>query len=251
MNDILSGAKERALSPEEKAMSRLRSWLACDDRPRLWSGSPNPNGPLPWSEVVCILAGLDPEASADSDASGLAFLPGALKSYGFKEGFPKDPADLMALNAGVAEHTGMLIGFRLTTMSPEDAVSKMVKARFPIPWLPLAMKDPLCEPHLPKDIPEEYGERHPSKFSLSQKAKQVARLESDDMQVLIRGFGRETFDALRSRDFEGCKAASGRINVSKVARKVREGIMKGAETEPELWPVPRTLENRVRRWLRE
>jgi hypothetical protein len=251
MNDILSGGREGARNPEEKAMSRLRNWLVCDDRPRLWSGSPNPNGPLPWSEVVCILAGIDPEASADADASGLAFLPGALESYGFKEGFPKDPDELLALNAGVAERIGMLIGFRLTSMSPEDAISKMVKAGFPIPWLPLAMKDPLCEPHLPKGIPEGYGERRPSKFRLSQKAKQEARLESDDMQVVIRGFGREAFDALRSRGFEGCKAASGRVNVAAVARQVREGIKKGAGTEPELWPEPRTLENRVRKWLLE
>ena len=89
-------------------MSRLRNWLTCDDRPR-WSGSPNPNGPLPWSEVVSILAGIDPEASADANVSGLAFLPGALEFYGFNEGFPREPEGLMALNVEVADQTGCLL----------------------------------------------------------------------------------------------------------------------------------------------
>ena len=251
MKDILSGGKEMSQTPDEKAMSRLRSWLICDDRPGIWSGSPTPNGPLPWSEVVCILAGFDPEASADADASGLAFLPGALESYGFKEGFPKDTVGLMALNAGVAEQTGLLIGFRLTSMSPKDAIGRMVNVGFPIPWLSRAMADPACEPHLPKGIPAGYGERRPSKFSLSQKAKQEARLESDDMQVLIRGAGREAFDSLKAKGFEGFKAVSGRVNVAAVARNMRDAIKEKANGEPELWPEARTLENRVRKWLQE
>lgn len=248
MNDVLSGEKEKSLTPEEKAMSRLRNWLICDDRPRLWSGSPNPNGPLPWSEVVCILAGLDPEASAAANASGLAFLPGALESYGFNEGLPKDHVSLLALNEGVAEQIGMLTGFRLTTMSPQDAVAKMVKAGFPIPWLRLALADPMCELHLPKGIPADYGERRPSKFILSQRAKQKARLASDDMQSVIEGVGRATFDALKATDFKGFKDASDDLIVAKVARRLLDAIRQATPDEPKLWPAPRTLENRVRKW---
>lgn len=248
---MLNGGKETSRTPEDKAMERLRNWLICNDRPKLWSGRPNPNGALPWSEVVCILAGVDPEASADADASGLAFLPGALESYGIKEGLPRDRVGLMALNAGVAEQIGMLIGFGLSSMPPKDAISRMVQVGFPIPWLRQAMTDHLCEPHLPKGIPEHYSERRPSKFSLSQRAKQAARLAGDDMQALINGIGREEFNAIKSRGFEKCKTASGRVNVTAVAEKIREKIGAEAKGEPELVPNPRTLENRVRVWLKE
>lgn len=248
MSDILSGGKEESRTPEEKAMTRLRNWLIFDDRPQLWSGSRNPNGPLPWSEMVCILAGVDPEASADADAAGLAFLPGALESYGFKDGFPRDPEGLMDLNAGVADTIGVLAGFRLSTMSPQAAITKMINARFPIPWLRQAMADPVCEPHLPKGIPADFGERLQNKFNQAQKAKNAKRLETDDMQVLIRGVGRQTFDALKAEDFAGCRFESGGVNGAEVARRVAAAIQETAKDEPQFWPKPRALENWVRRW---
>ena len=67
-------------------------------------------------------------------------------------------------------------------MSPQDAVAKMVKARFPslgFVWLWLTR----CVNRICRRIPADYGERRPSKFILAQRAKQKARLASDDMQI--------------------------------------------------------------------
>lgn len=92
-----TGESSQALTRAERAMQRLQDWLA---RP-LWSGARNPIGPLPWPEGVCILAGIDPEASAVSDPAGWALLPGALELYGFRS-FPRDRHETMQLGV-VAE----------------------------------------------------------------------------------------------------------------------------------------------------
>lgn len=249
MNDILSDEKEKSRTPEEKAMSRLQNWLICDDRPCLWSGSPNPNGNLPWSEVVCILAGIDPEASGDANASGLAFLPGALESFGFKGGLPRDSADMMALNAGVAEQIGLLIGFRLTTMSPRDAIAKVHKAGFTIPWLDLALKDPLCEPHLPRGISLASGMAQRTPASVSNRKKRIRQLETDDKQKFIEGVGRDEFNTLNANNFAGLWKKSGKLNVSAVARKLAIAIEKASGGDPDVVPKSlRVLINRVEKW---
>lgn len=126
----LTGQPHGARSAREAAEERLRGWL---ERPH-WSGAPNPRGPLPWPESVCILAGLDPEASADADPAGWALLPGALAFYGF-DVFPRDRDGLAGLLASAEEHIGLLRGLHLKTMSAKDAIKAAVAANLPPPWL--------------------------------------------------------------------------------------------------------------------
>lgn len=89
-----------ALHPRDRAkMRRLHDWLS---RP-LWSGTLNPAGVLPWPEGVCVLAGIEPEMSADAGAAGWALMPGALAFYGFAS-FPRDQHEVMQLFMTAEEH---------------------------------------------------------------------------------------------------------------------------------------------------
>lgn len=224
----LTGQPQRTRSAREAAEERLRGWL---ERP-LWSGTPNPRGPLPWPESVCILAGLDPEASADADPAGWALLPGALAFYGF-DTFPRDRHGLAALHTLAEEHIGMLLGLHLKTMPPAKAIKAAEAAGLPLPWA--------------KAEEESADER--SAFRKAQQQRRRDQLAADDKQKLIEGAGRAAFDQIRNADFAGYRKPRGKINVAALARAIREAIEAAATGEPESWPELRTLENRVNEWL--
>lgn len=125
----LTGEPSPLLSREGKAMERLQGWL----ERRLWSGARNPVGPLRWPEGVCILAGIDPEASADANAAGWALLPGALAFYGFRS-FPRDRHEAMQLGVAAEEHIGLLIGLGLKTAKPDRWIDRVQREGIVIPW---------------------------------------------------------------------------------------------------------------------
>lgn len=124
-----TGEPSQALTREGRAMQRLQDWLA---RP-LWSGACNPIGSLPWPEGVCILAGLDPEASADADPAGWVLLPGALAFYGLRS-FPRDRHEAMQLGVAAEEQIGLLIGLGLRTAKPDRWIRRARGEGISIPW---------------------------------------------------------------------------------------------------------------------
>ena len=158
------------MSRSEWAIERLRYWLAKQKSGECWSGGEGSDGGLPWSEGVCILAGIDPELSLYSSpkrhsatvtrrlhsASHLWFLPGGLAAYGFVS-FPRERDDLDSLWDEVTRRINLLYGLGgksgLQTAGPHDWLSRVTK--FPAlapPWLDAARDDPICSDLLPTTL---------------------------------------------------------------------------------------------------
>lgn len=129
-------------TPRERAEERLHGWIELGwpdkDNPlgrQPWSGARNPVGPLPWPEIVCILAGLDPEGSASAEVEGWALLPGALDDYGGFDTFPRDERGRHVLHTLAEERIERLRGLHLKTMSAKGAIKAAVAANLSPPWL--------------------------------------------------------------------------------------------------------------------
>lgn len=225
----LTGQSQGARSAREAAEERLRGWL---ERPH-WSGAPNPRGPLPWPESVCILAGLDPEASADADSAGWALLPGALAFYGF-DAFPRDRHGLAALHALAEEHIGMLLGLHLKTMPPAKAIKAAEAAGLPVPWAKAEAESP---------------DRR-SAFRKAQEKRRHKQHEDSKKTKLTLDAGRAAFDRIHKADFAGYlhtgPKRKGNVNVSAVASEVWEAIHNSPDA-----PDHRTLVNYVKEWIAE
>jgi hypothetical protein len=232
---------------EQAAMERLRGWLSCEDRPPAWSGSPNFEGSLPWSEVVAILAGIDPEMSASDGAEGLSLLPGALHFYGFSK-YPKDESGRWSLNAGVAAQTGMLIGLKLTTMPPKSAMLMAKKAGVPIPWLEVAISDHECRKYLPQEFLRDRPQGDKGSFREAQRIKRQNQIQTDDKRKLIDGVGYQVFLKLNEDDFRDCRNGKGNVKNMDIVRRIQNAIQEAEPEDPTLWPVTRTLRSRVKAW---
>lgn len=218
-----TGEPSRALTRNERAMRRLQDWL---ERP-LWSGACNPIGPLPWPEGVCILAGLDPEASADADPAGWALLPGALEFYGFRS-FPRDRHEAMQLGVAAEEHIGLLIGLGMKTAKPDRWIDRVQREGIPIPWREARMR-------------------------AAQSARRRGQHETEDAVALLKGVGRAAFVAARDSDFAGLRTKSGRANKTKIADKVWEAMREFVGMDAPESDVLKigTVRKRVAAWLKE
>lgn len=219
----ISGEPSQPHSREERAMQRLQDWLG---RP-LWSGACNPIGPLSWPEGVCILAGIDPEVSTDSDPAGWALLPGALAFYGFRS-FPRDRHEAMQLGVAAEEHIGLLIGLGLKTAKPDSWIDRVQRKGIAIPWQEARMR-------------------------AAQSARRRGQHETDDAVALVNGVGRAAFDAARNSDFAGLRKASGRPNQTKIAEKVHEAMREFVGKDAPESDVLKTdtVRKRVAAWLKE
>lgn len=218
-----TGEPSRALTRNERAMRRLQDWL---ERP-LWSGACNPIGPLPWPEGVCILAGLDPEASADADPAGWALLPGALAFYGFRS-FPRDRHEAMQLGAAAELHIGLLRGLGMKTAKPDRWIDRVQREGIPIPWREARMR-------------------------AAQSERRRGQHETEDAVALLKGVGRAAFVAARDSDFAGLRTKSGRANQTKIAEKVCEAMREFVGMDAPESDVLKigTVRKRVAAWLKE
>ncbi len=230
-------------------MERLRGWLSCEDRPSVWSGSPNPNGFLPWSELVAILAGIDPERSDTSDAEGLSLLPGSLEFYG-SNGDPRDEANRWNLNAGVAQQTAILAGLKLGTMNPAKAISLVFKAGIPIPWLKIAANDSECSQYLPIEVFNGQAKPKTGTFRAAQKIKRDYQIATDDKRKHMDDLGYQVFLNLKANDFSDCRKGEDKnINKTEIAERIIAAMMEFAPNDPDLWPKVRAVTKRVKGWL--
>lgn len=218
-----TGESSQALTRDERAMQRLQDWLA---RP-LWSGACNAVGPLPWPEGVCILSGIDPEASLDADPAGWALLPGALEFYGFRS-FPRDRHEAMQLGVAAEEHIGLLIGLSLKTAKPDRWIDRVQREGIPIPW-------------------------REARLRAAQSERRRKQHETDDPVALMKGVGRAAFVAARDSDFAGLRKASGRPNQTKIAEKVHEAMREFVGMDAPESDVLKmgTVRKRVAEWLKE
>lgn len=218
-----TGEPSRALTRNERAMRRLQDWL---ERP-LWSGACNPIGPLPWPEGVCILAGLDPEASADADPAGWALLPGALAFYGFRS-FPRDRHEAMQLGAAAELHIGLLRGLGMKTAKPDRWIDRVQREGIPIPWREARMR-------------------------AAQSERRRGQHETEDAVALLKGVGRAAFVAARDSDFAGLRTKSGRASQTKIAEKVCEAMREFVGMDAPESDVLKigTVRKRVAAWLKE
>lgn len=160
------------MSRDEWAIERLRYWLAKHESDEDWSGAPYSEGGLPWSEGVCILAGIDPELSLYAphtgqsngvfprlhSASHLWFLPGGLAAYGFVS-FPRERDDLDSLWDAVTRRIGLLEGLGgksgLPTAGPHAWIKHVIKRPALTPsWLDAARADAEARALLPSEALE-------------------------------------------------------------------------------------------------
>lgn len=150
---------------ERTAMQRLRDWLSCHDRAGEWLAVRNPNGWLPWPDIVCLLAGVDPEASQGREVERLAFLPGVPASWGLSDRPGREELEA-AVSSHIARVSKMIRLMELKSgvpadLSPVEAIRAARKAKLPVPWLEAAMADPVCRQFLPEEIMPEKGEAPP------------------------------------------------------------------------------------------
>lgn len=216
-----TGEPSQALTREGRAMQRLQDWLA---RP-LWSGACNPIGSLPWPEGVCILAGLDPEASADADPAGWALLPGALAFYGLRS-FPRDRHEAMQLGVAAEEHIGLLIGLGLKTAKPDRWIDRVQREGISIPWQEARMR-------------------------AAQSARRRGQHETEDAVKLLNDMGRDKFDEIRSLKYEGFRfKTSDEVNASAVAHAIHNALGEYVDWDGSE-PKERTVRKYVAEWLKE
>ncbi len=226
---------------ERAAMRRLREWLAADE----WTALPAYGSALPWPMNACILAGVCPDASADQDVRGLAFLAGSIECYGFA-GIPKDEDELFALQEMFAQNLRLARALDLPACKPADAIRFAVRAGFKIPWLDAAKADPLCRALLPHEVagtPPKLATKN-----ASQQAKAEKRWEGDDARRWLDGRGREVFEELRTKGFAGHWKPNGTVNRSSVAREIVEVIRREA---PDVVSSDVTIKNRILKWCPE
>jgi|GEM_PF-6272144 len=218
-----TGEPSQALTREERAKRRLQDWL---ERP-LWSGGCNPIGPLPWPEGVCILAGLDPEVSADADPAGWALLPGALAFYGFRS-FPRDRHEAMQLGAAAELHIGLLRGLGLKTAKPDRWIDRVHREGISIPW-------------------------QEARIRAAQSVRRRGQYEAEDAVLLLNHAGRAAFIAARDSRFAGLRTKSGRPHQGKIAEEVTRAmraIVGEDAPESEILQFD-TVRKRVAAWLKE
>lgn len=218
-----TGQPSRALTRKERAMQRLQDWL---ERP-LWSGACNPVGPLPWPEGVCILSGIDPEASADSDPAGWALLPGALEFYGFRS-FPRDRHEAMQLGVAAEEQVGLLIGLGLKTAKPDRWIRRARGEGISIPWQEARMR-------------------------AAQSKRRRTQHETEDAVKLLNDEGRAAFIAARDSDFAGLRKKNGRPHHGMIASEMMKAMRKivGEHAPPDETLDFNTVRKRVAEWLKE
>ncbi len=219
----LSGEPSPLLSREGNAMARLQGWL----ERLLWSGTRNPVGPLPWPEGVCILAGIDPEASADADAAGWALLPGALAFYGFHS-FPRDRHEAMQLRVTAEEHMGLLIGLGLKTAPPSRWIDRVRRKGLGIPWQEARARE-------------------------AQRKRRRGQHETEDAVKLLNDAGRAAFIAARDSGFAGLRTKGGRPHQGKIAEEVAKAMraIVGEDAPEGEILLFDTVRKRVATWLKE
>lgn len=219
----LTGEPRPPLSREGNAMVRLQGWL---ERP-LWSGARNPVGPLLWPEGMCVLAGIDPEASAHADAAGWALLPGALAFYGF-DSFPRDRHEAMQLLETAEEHIALLIGLSLKTAPPKRWIDRVQREGIKIPWQEARARE-------------------------AQRQRRRGQHETEDAVTLLNGAGRAAFIVARDSGFAGLQTKSGRPHHGKIAKEVIDAMRAfvGEDApEGEILQFD-TVRKRVAAWLKE
>lgn len=219
----LTGEPSPPLSREWNAMARLQEWL---ERP-LWSGARNPVGPLSWPEGVCILAGIDPEASADADAAGWALLPGALAFYGF-DSFPRDRHEAMQLWVTAEEHIELLNGLGLKTAPPKRWIDRVQRERIGIPWQEARARE-------------------------AQRKRRRGQHETEDAVKLLNDAGRAAFIAARDSGFAGLRTKNGRPHQGKIAEEVTKAMRAIVGEDAPEGEILRfdTVRKRVAAWLKE
>lgn len=125
-------AEWESLAPRERAkMRRLHNWL----RQPLWHPGIGPENSVGWGDALCILAGIDPEASADKDPAGWALLPGLT--------FPKDRDERDGLHAAIRRHVALIAGLRLPTAPPGDWIAAVAKVGIAPPWADVVLASPV------------------------------------------------------------------------------------------------------------
>lgn len=222
------------LPPKERVrMRRLRGWLA----ERNWSPS----------QAVAVLCGFDPEAGRNTCAADMAFLPGVYAFYGVSDG-SRDPDDLRAMDAGIEEHLTFVRGLGLTTMSPQNAIVKVVAAGISIPWLEAVQADLECRKFLPKEALLEPSAERP--IQVANRAKANAFWENDDKHKLILDAGRKEFERLQGSGFVEHTGPNGKPIIASVARAIQE-VIADIEPNPKFHAEPRTVERHVKKWLEE
>ncbi|MCC5975441.1 MAG: hypothetical protein JJT81_15525 [Rubellimicrobium sp.] len=149
--------------PERAAMRRLRDWLEMGWREeKRWLAVPSPGSILPWPEVVCLMAGLDPGASEGREAERLEFFPGVREAWGLPT-ISENLALEFALETEIARFGKMISLLEQKTglpadLSPLDALKAAESAGLSVPWLEAALADPFCRDHLQPLLSEGVNE---------------------------------------------------------------------------------------------
>lgn len=134
-------AEWETLAPRERArMRRLHSWL----KEPLWHPGIGPDNNVGWGDALCILVGIDPEASEGEDPDRWSLLPGLTP--------PKDRDERDGLHAAIRRHVALIAGLRLPTAPPKDWIAAVAKVGIAPPWAAVVLASPVLRKTLPTTV---------------------------------------------------------------------------------------------------
>ena len=194
-------------------------------------------------EAACLFAGVLPSARMGGSGDFGGWLPGREPWEHAKEAWAFRVNSEISHIETILRESGLPAG-----QSPQDYLSAGVKLGFVPPWLDVVRMDTVCQSLLPSELQETPPVDRPIQTANRKKAQK--RWNDDDKQALMRGAGREEFERLRAKRFEGYTGKDGTPVIIRVAVAVLEAIRK-VEPRPEFHPSTRTAERRVKEWLSE
>lgn len=122
---------------EREKMRRLHVWL----EKTLWSPGLGSHNNVGWGDGICVLAGIDPEASDDAAPAGWALLPGLTPPAGW--------AEREELRVLVEDRVALIAGLRLPTAPPGDWIAAVARIGLAPPWAAAVLDSSVLRKTLP------------------------------------------------------------------------------------------------------
>jgi hypothetical protein len=226
-------------------MDMLREWLSR----KFWRFNAGDHQFDGISEGLCLLAGIDPERSMITDMQyGPKFLPGASEFYECEMITAEDQGQLkIAIDRQVDELRSLGLTGRVRL---RKILELCYKNELHPPWLHAANDDFECAKMLPFDLITKPEFKARIRQGASSRGGQ-ARASKNAKTQLLQKQGKEEFERLLKKDFEGCSAKSSEsILATKVADKIYDFLVEYVGTETGRLPELTTVQSNVRRWLK-
>ena len=201
------------------------------------------------SEGLSLLAGIDPERSMITDMQyGPKFLPGASEFYECEVITAENQEQLkIAIDRQVDELRSLGLTGRVRL---RKVLELCYENELHPPWLNAANDDFECAKKLPFDLITNPEFKARIRRGASSRGGQ-ARASKNAKTQLLQKQGKEEFERLREKNFQGCSAKSSKIIfATKVADKIYDFLGECVGTETGRLPELTTVQTNVRIWLK-